>query len=89
MYSYKDLSELAGYTARVSQLLDTMTDIQKGKFEKELISSAKEDRNAKRGSCKISLGANSWDGQMIKRPVRSFVIVRLTLDAPTVVVYLG
>ena len=48
MYSYKDLSELAGYTARVSQLLDTMSDIRGGKFEKELISSAKEEQNAKR-----------------------------------------
>ena len=48
MYSYKDLSELAGYTARVAQLLDTMSDIQGGKFEKELISSAKEEQNAQR-----------------------------------------
>ena len=48
MYSYKDLSELAGYTARVAQLLDTMGDIRGGKFEKELISSAKEEHNAKR-----------------------------------------
>lgn len=47
MYSYKDLSELAGYTARVSQLLDTMSDIQKGKFEKELVSSAKDEDNSK------------------------------------------
>ncbi|KAJ7169464.1 adrenoleukodystrophy protein [Mycena filopes] len=36
MYSYKDLSELAGYTARVSLLLNTMTDVKKGKFEKAL-----------------------------------------------------
>lgn len=47
MYSYKDLSELAGYTARVSLLLDTMKDIKKGKFEKALISSATMGENAK------------------------------------------
>ncbi|KAH8120463.1 ABC transporter transmembrane region 2-domain-containing protein [Phellopilus nigrolimitatus] len=46
MYSYKDLSELAGYTARVSQLLDTMSDIKKGKFEKALVSSANDEENA-------------------------------------------
>lgn len=47
MYSYKDLSELAGYTARVSQLLETMADIRKGKFEKALIASASNEENAK------------------------------------------
>ncbi|KAJ7293171.1 ABC transporter transmembrane region 2-domain-containing protein [Mycena rebaudengoi] len=46
MYSYKDLSELAGYTARVSLLLDTMKDVQKGKFEKALVSSATTGENA-------------------------------------------
>lgn len=47
MYSYKDLSELAGYTARVSLLLDTMADVRKGKFEKALVSSASTAENAK------------------------------------------
>jgi ATP-binding cassette subfamily D (ALD) long-chain fatty acid import protein len=47
MYSYKDLSELAGYTARVSLLLETMTDVRKGKFEKALVSSANSQENAK------------------------------------------
>lgn len=46
MYSYKDLSELAGYTARVSLLLDTMKDVRKGKFEKALVSSATTVENA-------------------------------------------
>lgn len=47
MYSYKDLSELAGYTARVSLLLDTMAEVRKGKFDKALVSSASTDENAK------------------------------------------
>lgn len=47
LYSYKDLPELAGYTARVSLLLDTMADIRKGKFDKALVSSASTDENAK------------------------------------------
>ncbi|KAJ7071457.1 adrenoleukodystrophy protein [Mycena amicta] len=46
MYSYKEISELAGYTARVSLLLDTMKDIRDGKFEKALISSATTGENA-------------------------------------------
>jgi ATP-binding cassette subfamily D (ALD) long-chain fatty acid import protein len=40
MYSYKDLEELAGYTARVSLLLETMKDIRDGKFDKALINNA-------------------------------------------------
>ncbi|KAH8915209.1 hypothetical protein BT69DRAFT_1356878 [Atractiella rhizophila] len=40
MYSYKELAELAGYTLRVSSLLETMEDISKGKFEKKLVSGA-------------------------------------------------
>lgn len=47
MYSYKDLAELAGYTARVSLLLDTMSDARKGKFEKNLVASALEGENSK------------------------------------------
>ena len=47
MYSYKDLSELAGYTARVSLLLDTMADVRKEMFEKALVSSASTEENGK------------------------------------------
>jgi ATP-binding cassette subfamily D (ALD) long-chain fatty acid import protein len=47
MYSYKDLAELAGYTSRVSLLLDTMSDMRKGRFEKALVSGATEGENGK------------------------------------------
>jgi ATP-binding cassette subfamily D (ALD) long-chain fatty acid import protein len=47
MYSYKDLAELAGYTSRVSLLLDTMSDMRKGKFEKSLVSGATDGENGK------------------------------------------
>ena len=43
MYSYKDLEELAGYTARVSLLLETMKDIRDGKFDKALINNPAKD----------------------------------------------
>ncbi|KAF8167808.1 ABC transporter transmembrane region 2-domain-containing protein [Crassisporium funariophilum] len=45
MYSYKDLAELAGYTSRVSLLLDTMEDVRKGKFDKALVNSAAKGDN--------------------------------------------
>ncbi|GAA5885780.1 hypothetical protein JCM5296_000142 [Sporobolomyces johnsonii] len=37
MSTYRDLSELSGYTARVSELLDTMEDVKLGRFEKKLV----------------------------------------------------
>jgi ATP-binding cassette subfamily D (ALD) long-chain fatty acid import protein len=54
MYSYKDLSELAGYTARVSQLLDTIEDVKKAKFEKALVNSASTEANARSSSFRFS-----------------------------------
>ncbi|WVR05650.1 hypothetical protein IAU60_002672 [Kwoniella sp. DSM 27419] len=47
MYSYKELAELAGYTARVSDLFDTMDDVKAGRYQKKLVSSAKVEDNAK------------------------------------------
>ena len=46
MFSYKEITELAGYTSRVSTLLDVMDDIQAGYFEKKLVSSAGTEENA-------------------------------------------
>lgn len=46
MYSYKELAELAGYTARVTSLLDTMEEVKQGKYQKKLVSSAGTDENA-------------------------------------------
>lgn len=45
MYSYKELAELAGYTARVSDLLEAMDDVKAGKYEKKLVSSADVEAN--------------------------------------------
>lgn len=46
MFSYKEVTELAGYTSRVSTLLDVIDDIQAGHFEKKLVSSADIEENA-------------------------------------------
>lgn len=46
MFSYKEITELAGYTSRVSTLLDVLDDIQAGHFEKKLVSSAGTGENA-------------------------------------------
>ncbi|KAL1909181.1 ATP-binding cassette long-chain fatty acid transporter pxa2 [Sporothrix stenoceras] len=39
MFSYREIMELAGYTSRVSTLLDVMEDVRAGHFEKNLVSS--------------------------------------------------
>lgn len=46
MFSYKEITELAGYTSRVSTLLDVIDDVQAGHFEKKLVSSAGIEENA-------------------------------------------
>ncbi|KAF8474699.1 ABC transporter transmembrane region 2-domain-containing protein [Kalaharituber pfeilii] len=46
MFSYKEITELAGYTSRVSTLLTVMNDIRNGHFEKNLVSSATADAKA-------------------------------------------
>ncbi|KAK5175014.1 ATP-binding cassette long-chain fatty acid transporter pxa2 [Saxophila tyrrhenica] len=46
MTSYKDISQLAGYTSRVSTLLDVIADTERGHFEKALVSSASIEENA-------------------------------------------
>src|SRR3954454_23925004 len=46
MFSYKEISELAGYTSRVSSLLEVMDDLLAGHFEKKLVSSASTEENA-------------------------------------------
>lgn len=47
MYSYKELAELAGYTARVDEFLTTMDAVKARQFEKKLVSSAGTEENAK------------------------------------------
>ncbi|KAK5712695.1 ATP-binding cassette long-chain fatty acid transporter pxa2 [Elasticomyces elasticus] len=46
MFSYKEISQLAGYTSRVSTLLEVIADLQRGHFEKALVSSASTTENA-------------------------------------------
>ena len=43
MMSYKELSELAGFTLRVTELLDTMDDIKAGRFQKKLVNAGAEE----------------------------------------------
>ncbi|KIW14192.1 hypothetical protein PV08_06973 [Exophiala spinifera] len=46
MFSYKEITELAGYTSRVAGLLEVMDEVRAGRFEKNLVSSASIEENA-------------------------------------------
>ncbi|GAA6034585.1 hypothetical protein JCM8097_005409 [Rhodosporidiobolus ruineniae] len=48
MSTYRDLSELSGYTARVTELLDTMEDVKAGRFQKKTIGGG-DARTGKKG----------------------------------------
>ena len=43
MFSYKEITELAGHTFRVATLLSVMDDIEAGRFEKKLVSNSRTD----------------------------------------------
>ncbi|KAK4190201.1 ABC transporter transmembrane region 2-domain-containing protein [Podospora australis] len=70
MFSYREIMELAGYTSRVSSLLEVMDDIQAGHFEKKLVSSSgTEDNEAVlRGRGKV---VESKDIEFIDVPIIS------------------
>ena len=62
MFSYKEVTELAGYTSRVSTLLDVIDDIQAGHFEKKLVSSA----NTKENTAVLQGRGNATEGEDIE-----------------------
>lgn len=70
MFSYREIMELAGYTSRVSSLLEVMDDIQAGHFEKKLVSSSGTENNEAvlKGRGKV---IESTDIQFIDVPIIS------------------
>ncbi|CAN6606280.1 peroxisomal long-chain fatty acid import protein 2 [Trichomonascus vanleenenianus] len=42
MFSYKEIAQLAGYTSRVTTLLDVMEDVRNNRYDKVLVSASQE-----------------------------------------------
>jgi ATP-binding cassette subfamily D (ALD) long-chain fatty acid import protein len=57
----KELAELAGYTTRVADLLDTMDEVKQGKYQKKLVSSSGVEDNKKSGPNLIRLRRSAPD----------------------------
>lgn len=53
-YSYREISELAGYTTRVSELMEVFDDIQNHKYKKQLVTNANPELLESRGIIKES-----------------------------------
>ncbi|KAJ3287241.1 hypothetical protein HK104_008710 [Borealophlyctis nickersoniae] len=66
MYSYKEITELAGYTARVSELMAVFDDLAQGQFQKTLVSDANTDIMQQRGNIE-----ESEDIQFVNVPIVS------------------
>jgi ATP-binding cassette subfamily D (ALD) long-chain fatty acid import protein len=52
MYSYREISELAGYTTRVAQLMDVFDDVEQNKFTKQMVANANAAVLSQRGVTK-------------------------------------
>ena len=72
MFSYKEITELAGYTSRVASLLTVIDDIQSGHFEKNLITSAEPSAASSSSSNPALLQQR---GTTIESPTISFASV--------------
>ena len=70
MFSYKEITEIAGFTSRLSMLLKVMDDVQAGRLEKSLVSSINSNENSEilSGEGKI---IESEDIQFIDVPIVS------------------
>ncbi|KAI9311286.1 ABC transporter transmembrane region 2-domain-containing protein [Dichotomocladium elegans] len=81
MYAYKEVTELAGYTSRVTDLLDVFDDVKAGRYQKRLVSSVSTEANAKtlegRGSIEQSENIEFIDVPIIS-PNGDVLVPKLT-----------
>jgi ATP-binding cassette, subfamily D (ALD), peroxisomal long-chain fatty acid import protein len=79
MLAYKDISQLAGYTERVSTMIDVFHDLSKGKYQKVISESSKGIDLSKRG--KVVIGdCIKFDKVPIVSPNGDVLLKELSLE---------
>lgn len=85
MFSYKEVAQLAGYTARVNSLLDVMNDVSNMKYDKLLVSSSEDaaamNATALKGEGETCIGNEiKFEGVPIVSPNGDVLIRALSFD---------
>jgi ATP-binding cassette subfamily D (ALD) long-chain fatty acid import protein len=85
MFSYKEIAQLAGYTSRVTSLLDVMDDVNRGRYDKMLVSSSSDKVDANeavlQGQGEVHLGPDIvFEGVPIVSPNGDILVKSLTFS---------
>ncbi|KAJ9070952.1 ATP-binding cassette long-chain fatty acid transporter pxa2 [Entomophthora muscae] len=79
MYSYKEISELAGYTARVTELLDVLNEVKNGRYHKATVSVAATTGTTKGTTSDVLLAS---EGQGKVEEGHSIVFEKVPIISP-------
>jgi len=80
MLAFKEVNELAGYTERVSQMLDVFSDVKEGKFEKMLVQSKEYQIDTQLRGEVIEGNYIQFEGVPIVSPNGDVLVPSLTFD---------
>lgn len=92
MYAYKEITELAGYTSRVNDLLEVFEDVKAGRYQKKLVSSVSTESNAEKlkGRGNIVKSENiEFEDVPIVSPNGDVLVPKLTFHVKPGVKYLN
>lgn len=92
MYAYKEITELAGYTSRVNDLIEVFEDVKAGRYQKKLVSSVSTDSNEEKlkGRGRVVKSENiEFEDVPIVSPNGDVLVPKLTFHVKPGVKYLN